>query len=321
MVTNLDVTLRDGGYRNNFGFSLEYALHHARESVAAGVEWVEIGYRKGSFQPKPDLGLTGTGADDYIRAVAEVVPPERICMILHPKNIVDDDLTQMFEAGVRLVRFCLPSGTPEPGLAMLRKAADIGFTTTVNITRVSQLDRKRLVALSGLSEDAGADVIYLADSNGSLLPDEVSRLVTLVRSVTGSAIGLHAHNNLGLALANAIAAVEAGATWIDSSVLGMGKGPGNLITEQWLAYLARTGRTTAPHGQGGSYGSYDLGRVLTLAHRMESEIPEARPSLPLPDLVLGHFDLSVEERAKLPADHIGAAFSAARELTSVAVAA
>lgn len=311
MVTNLDVTLRDGGYRNNFDFSLDYALHHARESVEAGVEWVEIGYRNGSFQPRPGLGLTGVGTDDYIRAVAEVVPPERICMILHPKNIEDDDLTRMFEAGVRLVRFCLPSKTPEPGLAMLRKAADTGFTTTVNITRVSQLDRRRLVELAALSEDAGADVIYLADSNGSLLPDEVARLVTLVRSVTRSAIGLHAHNNLGLALANSIAAVDAGATWIDSSVLGMGKGPGNLITEQWLAYLGRAGRTDR----------YDLGRVLTLAHRMESEIAEAKPSLPLPDLVLGHFDLSVEERAKLPVDHMGAAFSAARELTSPGVAA
>ncbi|RRQ82055.1 3-hydroxy-3-methylglutaryl-CoA lyase [Streptomyces griseofuscus] len=311
MVTNLDVTLRDGGYRNNFGFTLEYALEHARESVAAGIEWVEIGYRKGSFQPKPGLGLTGLGADEYIRAMAEVIPPERICMILHPKNIEDDDLTQMFEAGVRLVRFCLPSTTPEPGLAVLRKAANLGFTTTVNITRVSQLDRRRLVELSAMSEDAGADVIYLADSNGSLLPDEVSRLVTLVRSVTRSAIGLHAHNNLGLALANSIAAVDAGATWIDSSVLGMGKGPGNLITEQWLAYLGRAGRTDR----------YDLGRILTLAHRMESEIAEARPSLPLPDLVLGHFDLSVEERAKLPVDHMGAAFTAARELTSPVVAA
>ena len=148
-------------------------------------------------------------------------------------------------------------------------------------------------------------MVYLADSNGSMLPHEVSQLVTLARSVTDAAIGLHAHNNLGLALANAIAAVDAGATWIDSSVLGMGKGPGNLVTEQWLAYLSR----------GAQDSTYDLGRILSLAHRMESEFAEAVPSLPLPDLVLGHFDLSVEERAKLPADRIGDAFSAARELT------
>ena len=189
---------------------------------------------------------------------------------------------------------------------MLSRAAGLGFTTTVNITRVSQLDQRRLVDLAAMSGDAGADVVYLADSNGSMLPGEVSQLVTLVRSVTEAAIGLHAHNNLGLALANAIAAVDAGATWIDSSVLGMGKGPGNLVTEQWLAYL----------GRGADTDAYDLGRILSLAHRMESEIAEATPSLPLPDLVLGHFDLSVEERAKLPVDRIGDAFSAARELTA-----
>ncbi|WP_405590073.1 hypothetical protein [Streptomyces sp. NBC_01190] len=309
MITNLDVTLRDGGYRNNFDFPLEYVLHHARESVAAGVEWVEIAYRNGSFKPQPGVGPTGTGTDDYIRALAGVVPPERICMILHPKNITTEDLPRMYEAGARLVRFCLAAGAPEPGLEMLREAARIGFTTTVNITRVSQLDRRVLVELSALSADAGSDVIYLADSNGSLLPDEVFRLVTLVRSVSDCAIGLHAHNNLGLALANAIAAVEAGATWIDSSILGMGKGPGNLITEQWLAYL----------GRGGQAG-YDLGRILSLAHHMETEIAEAKPSLPLPDLVLGHFDLSVEDRGKLPADHIGNTFSAARELTAVTAA-
>ncbi|MCP9212640.1 hypothetical protein [Streptomyces cucumeris] len=307
MIVNLDVTLRDGGYRNNFEFPLAYALHHAQESVAAGMDWVEIGYRNGSFKPKPGIGRTGVGADDYIRAVAEVVSPDRLCMILHPKNITDDDLPLMYQAGIRLVRFCLPSGMPEPGLALLSKAADLGFTTTVNITRVSQLDRRRLVELAAMSGDAGADVVYLADSNGSMLPSQVSQLVTLVRSVTDAAIGLHAHNNLGLALANGIAAVEAGATWIDSSVLGMGKGPGNLVTEQWLAYLGRLA----------AGGTYDLGRILDLAHHMEAEFEEATPSLPLPDLVLGHFDLSVEERAKLPVDRIGDAFSAARELTAV----
>ncbi|MBO1337173.1 hypothetical protein [Streptomyces sp. VRA16 Mangrove soil] len=311
MITNLDVTLRDGGYRNNFDFPLDYALHHAREAVAAGMEWVEIGYRNGSFKQVPGIGRTGEGADDYIRALAEVVPPEKICMILHPKNITDEDLPRMYEAGVRLVRFCLPSSAePDAALAQLRRAADIGFTTTVNITRVSQLDPRRLVEIAARSGDAGADVVYLADSNGSLLPGQTARLVNLVRSVTDAAIGLHAHNNLGLALANAIAAVDAGATWIDSSVLGMGKGPGNLVTEQWLAYLGRDGQGDA----------YDLGRILTLADRLAADVAEAQPALPLPDLILGRFDLSVEARAELPFERIGEAFSAARELTAAAAA-
>lgn len=310
MIVNLDVTLRDGGYRNNFDFPLDYALHHAREAVAAGLDHVEIGHRNGSFTPMPGIGRTGAGPDDYIRAMADVVPPERLGMIVHPKNITEADLAAMYRSGVRLLRFCLPAGAPQAGLALLRTAVDLGFTTTVNITRVSRLAARQLVELAALAGDFGAHVVYLADSNGSLLPRETARLVTLVRSVTDAAIGLHAHNNLGLALANAIAAVEAGANWIDSSVLGMGKGPGNLVTEQWLAYLDR-------HE---SAGAHDLGRLLSLAHRMGTEIPEARPRLPLPDLVLGRFDLSVEDRAQLPVDRIGDAFRLARAMTAPATA-
>lgn len=311
MVTNLDVTLRDGGYRNNFDFPLEYARMHAAESVAAGMEWVEIAYRNGSFQPRPEIGRTGSGTDDYIRAIAEVIPPERICMILHPHNITRDDLDAMHEAGVRLVRFCMSSTAPEAGLALMTTAVEAGLQVTANITRVSQLARRRLVELLGMAEDAGATVLYLADSNGSLLPEEVTRLVTLARSVCSAEVGLHAHNNLGLALANSIAAVSAGATWIDSSFLGMGKGSGNLRTEQWLAYLEHADPQSP----------YDLGRVLALAHTLEAEIDEAKPSLPLPDLVLGHFDLSVEVRGKLPMHHIGETFTAAREIALKAGAA
>lgn len=212
MIINLDVTLRDGGYRNNFDFPLDYVLHHVRQSTQSGMQWVEIGYRNGSFSPRPGMGRTGMGSNEYIKAVSSVVSPDRLCMILHPKNVAEHDLSEMYEAGIRLLRFCLPSHSPGRGLELLSKASEIGFTTTVNVTRVSQLNRLRLVELATMSNDSGADVLYLADSNGSLLPQHVTRLVTLVRSVSDMQIGFHAHNNLGLALANAIAAVEAGAT-------------------------------------------------------------------------------------------------------------
>jgi 4-hydroxy 2-oxovalerate aldolase len=151
-------------------------------------------------------------------------------------------------------------------------------------------------------------VLYLADSNGSLGPDEVAELVTVTKSVIAGEVGLHAHNNLGLALSNAIRAAEAGAGWIDAAVLGMGKGPGNLIAEQWLAHLER---------QGWEAGRFDLGAALELADLLLASIEEAKPGLPLPDLVLGHFDLSVEHRGSLIGGHretidVARALSAAR---------
>jgi 4-hydroxy 2-oxovalerate aldolase len=294
MSVNIDVTLRDGGYRNGFNFPLDYARRHARLSVEAGFDWVEIAYRKGSFKPAPQDGLTGRGEDEYIAAVAADIGPRHVCVILHPKNIDDADLPAMYAAGARLVRICLPAQDPGPGLAYVRQAKELGFTVSVNLTRVSQLPTRTLVRLASSSSDAGADVLYLADSNGSLSPDTVGSLVAVTRSVIDGEVGLHAHNNLGLALANAIAADAAGATWMDSAVLGMGKGPGNLIAEQWLAHLDRT--TSQP-------GRFDLGAACELSDLLLARIEEARPALPLADLLLGHFDLSVEHRGSLVGGH------------------
>ncbi|WP_328961263.1 hypothetical protein [Streptomyces virginiae] len=294
-TVNIDVTLRDGGYRNGFNFPLSYALQHAKLSVEAGFDWIEIAYRKGSLLPMPDLGLTGRGDDDYIAAMAREVGPERIAMILHPKNITDDDLPAMYAAGARLVRIILPAQGYEAGLARIRQAKELGFTVGVNFARISQWAGRDVVEVATAATDAGAEFVYLADSNGSLSPVDTTDLTTLTKSVTGRPVGLHAHNNLGLALANAISAVAAGATWMDSSIQGMGKGPGNLIAEQWLAHLDRTDAEAA--------GRLHLGPALELADLLLDTIPEGAPSLPLPDLVLGRYDLSVEHRKNLLGDH------------------
>ncbi|WP_420783188.1 hypothetical protein [Streptomyces sp. LPB2020-019-1HS] len=307
-IVNIDVTLRDGGYRNGFAFPLDYARKHAKLSVAAGFDWVEIAYRKGSFAPIPDLGLTGRGDDDYIAAMARRIGPEHVALILHPKNITRDDLPAMYAAGARLVRIILPAKGYETGLEYVRQAKDLGFTVGVNFARITQWPGRDIVEVATAATDAGAEFVYLADSNGSLSPVDTTDLTTLTRSVTGGAVGLHAHNNLGLALANAISAVEAGATWMDSSIQGMGKGPGNLIAEQWLAHLDRTDPEVSAR--------LDLAPLLELADLLLAEIPEGRPSLPLPDLVLGRYDLSVEHRKDLLGGH-DEALATARVLAGV----
>ncbi|MBC3839999.1 3-hydroxy-3-methylglutaryl-CoA lyase [Streptacidiphilus sp. 4-A2] len=293
-TVNIDVTLRDGGYRNGFNFPLEYALRHARLSAEAGFDWVEISYRKGSFAPQENLGLTGRGDDEFIAAVAGEIGPEKVAVILHPKNITGSDLPDMYRAGARLVRIILPAKGYQPGLEYVRQAKELGYTVGVNFTRVSQLSARDIAQASIAAADAGADVNYLADSNGSLSPLDVTDLVGLVKSVTGGAVGLHAHNNLGLAMSNAIAATSSGATWMDSAVQGMGKGPGNLIAEQWLVHLER-GEESADRLR--------LAPVLELADLLLASIPESTPSLPLPDLLLGRYDLSVEHRRSLVGTH------------------
>jgi len=303
-IINLDVTLRDGGYRNNFGFSLEYVIRHAQASVAAGFDWVEIAYRGGSVRPIDPLGLTGRGDDDLIAAVAEAVGAEHVAMILHPKNITEGDLPAMYDAGARLVRVCVSPGQIDAAVATVEQARSLGFTVGANFTRASALAGPELVQMASTLSAAGADVIYLADSNGSLLPPKVAELIRHCRAAGSPAVGVHAHNNLGLALANSIAAVEAGATWADSSVLGMGKGPGNLVAEHWTPFLLRSGRADG----------LDLGSALQLARDLERAVPEATPALALPDVALGHFDLPVEARSAIDADDLRLVVQSARAL-------
>ncbi|WP_413456500.1 hypothetical protein ACLQ8T_16480 (plasmid) [Glutamicibacter sp. FR1] len=305
-ITNIDVTLRDGGYRNNFNFSLDYAKSHARLSAEAGFDWVEIAYRNGSFSQTPNLGLTGRGDNDFIQAMSREIGAERVALILHPKNISAPDLPEMYAAGARLVRIILPPHNYESGLAFIRQAREIGFTVGTNFARITQWPARRIAEVASAATDAGAEVVYLADSNGSMSPSQAISMTTLIQSLTGQPIGLHTHNNLGLALANTIAGVDAGATWVDSSLQGMGKGPGNLIAEQWLAYLERTNLAAAQ--------KLNLGALLELADQLLAAVPQSQPSLPLPDLVLGHYDLSVEHRKAILGRH-SEAIATARSLS------
>lgn len=240
MINNIDVTLRDGGYQNGFSFSLDYAVKHAQMLTESGVEWIEIGYRNGSFKPIPNIGLTGISSNRYINFIHQAAPNVRIVVIAHPHNITTDDITQMKMYGVSLLRLCIKADNPQPALDLCKFAQIMDMKTSMNIVRVSQVSISRLIELAGLCQEAGADIIYLADFNGSLLPEEVSYLVHILKRATKLKIGFHAHDNLGLAMTNSIEAIKAGATFIDGSLTGMGKGSGNLAFETWLTFLNTT---------------------------------------------------------------------------------
>ena len=129
--------------------------------------------------------------------------------------------------------------------------------------------------------------IYLADSNGSLKPDTVSQMIAHLKPST-YALGFHAHDNLFLAQANAIAAIFAGATYIDSSLFGFGKGAGNLRTEGFVSYL---------HSE--NLGSeYDLSVCFEGAEYIKSNLQTADNQY-AKDMILSIFNLSQDDAAKL----------------------
>ncbi|MGX5010742.1 3-hydroxy-3-methylglutaryl-CoA lyase [Enterobacter asburiae] len=286
MINNIDVTLRDGGYQNNFSFPVDYAIKHVRALVGSGVEWIEIGYRNGSFKPIVDIGLTGMSPDNYIQAIHDAVPEAKLVVIAHPHNITRQDIIRLRECGVALLRLCIKTDNPQPALELCEVAKENGLRVSMNFTRASQINAKTLVDVALQCENAGADIICIADSNGSLRPEQTARLVNLLKCATPLEVGFHAHDNLGLAMANSIEAVKAGATFIDSSLTGMGKGAGNLAMEIWLSLCNFNEGKERYHTEW----------IFNQVHQLVSKEFYNASYRSVVDMILGVKNLSVENR-------------------------
>ncbi|MBM9400790.1 hypothetical protein JUN65_04215 [Gluconacetobacter azotocaptans] len=288
-VQILDVTLRDGGYRNNFQFDVKTAVEIVGRLAASGVKLIEIGYYNGSFVRKREHGLTANVDKDYIDAVKEAASDAAsICVMVHPHNVTNEDLSFIASSGVHAIRVCLRDDNLRAGLTTIRAAKSLGLLVSANVIRISEVRASRIIRMAVASSEAGADIVCLADSNGAMLPHGVGRLVQQIASACDASVGFHAHNHLSLALANSIAAQENGAEYIDCAICGMGKGAGNLNVAMLVAYWERTGQTH----------TYELEGLLRSSHQVASMVPTCNQPHPLLDIQMGAYNLSIDKGPK-----------------------
>lgn len=290
-IQHIDVTLRDGGYRNQFHFDIEYAKAHVHGVASCGIEWLEIGYRNGSFKPIEGIGITGLSPNHYIAALREAHLPAKLCVMAHPKNITAQDINHLHQLGISMLRLCLDNQHFELTRTYIQIAKSLNLLISLNLTRISQQSLKQLLICAEFAREAQVDILYLADSNGSLTPARITNLIHMMHEISDVKIGFHAHDNLGLAMSNSIAAINAGATFIDASLRGIGKGAGNLKLELWISYLRKNHHIY----------HYDHALLLEQAERLEKTnvMPN---SVALDDLILGLFDLSIEDKERIIAD-------------------
>jgi 4-hydroxy 2-oxovalerate aldolase len=284
----IDVTLRDGGYRNNFAFSPEFAVEHVQRLYEAGVDYVEVGYRNGSILPIENIGMTGMCTAQYLTLLREAAPHLKLVVIAHLKNITASDVRELADCGVALLRLCVTAGNLDETLGMAEVAKSRGMNVSLNIVRVSSIGTEQLEHMVSKMEAAKKllEVVYLADSNGNLNPFQVAHLITTVKSGTTLRIGYHAHDNLGLAMANTMTAIRRGATYVDASLLGMGKGIGNLRLEQWIAYCRSEG-----------FEKYSLESVLRAVNRLRSDPMFVQEDHEYPvDMLCGSLNVPFTER-------------------------
>ena len=264
-VTLLDCTLRDGGNQNSWDFAPE-AVHTLIESLdRAKVPFIEVGYRGGSGSNKAaSVGPSARCDADYLASLPTVANSKLAAMVVPSACSVEKAL-DLAGSRVELVRVAVYPWDAHLAPSYIAALRDVGLRVTLNLMALSYVDDQMLRRIAdSLLGDAAPEVFYVADSFGALTPARVRHLVGVLAGATDAAVGVHFHNNLGLAAANTLAAIEAGATWVDASLASMARGAGNLATEQAVAIFEAVG-VDAPWidaEQVARAGEYILNHVL-----------------------------------------------------------
>jgi len=235
----LDCTLRDGGYYNNWDFSISLIQSYLEAMKAAQVDIVELGFR--FLKNSGFKGACAYATDDFLRSLT-VPEGLTVGVMLNGSDLVTDlglvpTLEKLFPettatSPVRLVRFACHYHEFEKVLPAVGWLADRGYKTGFNLMQISDRTPDEVRDYARRARDWPIEALYFADSMGGMTPDEVSRIIGWLRSEWDGAIGVHTHDNMGLALQNTLRAQADGASWLDVTVTGMGRGPGNARTEE-----------------------------------------------------------------------------------------
>jgi 4-hydroxy 2-oxovalerate aldolase len=243
-LTVLDCTFRDGGYYTDWRFDADLVRDYVELIDEIGVDVVELGYvrlgedPRGSFRDLP-AGLDARlGADSRTRFA--VMVDANAFSKRSPQGVVHElkGIVSASSLPITVIRVAVNYAKLAGAIDTIRALVDADFEVCVNLMQIDVASREEERAcLDALARIEQVDAVYLADSLGSMRPERVTELIRKFATHTPHAIGFHAHDNQGLALANSLAAIEAGASWIDATMGGMGRGAGNAKTEQLLGLL------------------------------------------------------------------------------------
>ena len=240
-VKILDCTLRDGGYYNNWDFSKEIVNEYLKTMSAVNISYIEVGFR--SFKSKDFKGPTWYTTDSYLdnlnipKNLSIGVMVNAFELISHPlgfSNAAKLMFKHAKKSKVKFVRLACHFEEFNETVKICKILKDMGYLVTINLMQISEQTEEKIISVAKLSQKISPHVLYFADSLGGMDPSQISSLVKTFRQHWKGALGIHAHNNLGNAIANSLAAMALGVTWLDSTVTGMGRGPGNAQTEYLL---------------------------------------------------------------------------------------
>lgn len=239
----LDATIRDGGLVNNFMFSDEFISALYRANVKAGVDYMEFGYK--ASKELFDVNKFGKWKfcnEEDIRSIVGDNNSDMKISIMADVGRCDykQDITNKSNSVIDMVRVATYVHQMPTAIDMIEDAKSKGYEVTCNIMAISNAQEGDVKQALKMVGESSADGIYIVDSYGALYPEQIRRITDLYMEYAeqyNKYIGIHAHNNQQLAFANTIEAAANGASYLDSTMMSMGRGAGNCATELLLGFL------------------------------------------------------------------------------------
>ncbi|QQO10942.1 4-hydroxy-2-oxovalerate aldolase [Breznakiella homolactica] len=240
----VDTTLRDGSHAVSHSFTADQAVAVSEGLDKAGVEMIEISHGDGIAGSSLNYGFSKQPEMELIKAASGVIKNAKLTVLLLPGIGTIEDLRMAQENGAAAVRVATHVTEADIAIQHISWAKQAGLFTVGFLMMAHMATPEKIVEQAKIFADAGADYINLADSAGYMTPEDVRARIAALKNAVSLPIGFHSHNNLGLSVANSLAAVEEGATYIDATCRGLGAGAGNTQIEVLCAVMERLGYNT-----------------------------------------------------------------------------
>tara|TARA_A100001015_G_C15036634_1_gene736721 strand:+ start:2526 stop:4118 length:1593 start_codon:yes stop_codon:yes gene_type:complete len=244
-INLLDCTLRDGGYYNNWFFNKELINEYLKVMDMIKIDYVEIGFR---FIDKVKIkGPCAYSEENFLKSL-KIPKNLKIGVMINAsdfighKNMIElakKNFELKKNSLISLVRIACHQHEVKEVLPLVNWLKKSGYKVGVNIMQIPELSKQEIKSVVKEIKKSKADILYFADSMGSLDGAQTKKIIYQIKSLWKKSTGIHTHDNMGKALENSIAAINNSVDWIDCTVTGMGRGPGNTKTENLILELKR----------------------------------------------------------------------------------
>ncbi|NNA56567.1 MULTISPECIES: 4-hydroxy-2-oxovalerate aldolase [Pseudomonas] len=327
-----DSTLRDGNHAVRHQLSLNQVRGYAAAAEKAGIDIVEVGHGNGLGGSSSLLGFSAASDCDMLEAARGQLVRSLLGVHFIPGLGKSADIAMALDIGVDVVRIASHCTEANITARFIEQTRNAGKTAYGVLMMAHMASPEKLLQQAQLMEQYGAHAVIIMDSAGYSSPDMVRERIRLLTGNLNIQVGFHGHNNLSVAVANTLVAVEAGAAIVDGCIQGFGAGAGNTQLEPLVAILERSGvaistsfermvelaqgaakllQPETPHIQisniaSGLYGLFSgyVPHVQRAARKFGVNEFELYQRLAERKLVAGQEDVIVEEASRLATDDI-----------------